>query len=122
MALKEEKFFASFGVMGGYMQPQGHLQVISNMIDYGLNPQEALNFLRFCIEGKDQYGTVYLEDGISEEVIEKLKNMGHNVSMNTVKGYDRSMFGRGQIITKDFKTGVLCGGTDPRCDGIVIGY
>jgi gamma-glutamyltranspeptidase/glutathione hydrolase len=112
--------YASLGVMGGFMQPQGHTQVLVNLIDDGLNPQAALDRPRFCIEptpGKN-FGQVSLEEGISNEVLEALAGMGHLV--NRVSGMGRALFGRGQIIQRDPFSGVLCAGSDPRADGCAM--
>ncbi|CAF1059490.1 unnamed protein product [Rotaria sp. Silwood1] len=121
---------ACYGVMGGFMQPQGHLQVLMNMLHYNMNVQSALDAPRFCIgpyipNGIDEYveSEVYLEDGISQQVLEKLKSFGHKVKL--VKGVDRSMFGRGQIIVKvpnDDNRLVWAAASDPRSDGFSIGY
>ncbi len=104
-----------FGVMGGFMQPQGHMQVISAMLDDGANPQEALNRLRFCIEPGEAGGKICVEEGIPNEILQELENMGHEIEVR--KGYDRVLFGRGQIISREEKTGTLCAGCDPRSDG-----
>jgi len=111
---------APFGVMGGYMQPQGHVQVLLNLFHDGLDPQSALDKPRFCIEEGNPSGTVALEDGIAEEVMAQLADMGHKV--RHVAGFSRSLFGRGQIIKCDPDTGVLCGGSDPRGDGCALGF
>ncbi|CCO22523.1 gamma-glutamyltransferase family protein [Maridesulfovibrio hydrothermalis] len=108
-----------FGVMGGFMQPQGHIQVITAMLDDDATPQEALNRLRFCIEPGEAGGRVCTEEGIPEETVEELIRMGHEIDIR--KGYNRTIFGRGQIITRDAKTRTLCGGCDPRSDGQVSG-
>ncbi|WP_031480814.1 gamma-glutamyltransferase [Maridesulfovibrio frigidus] len=105
-----------FGVMGGFMQPQGHMQVISAMLDDGANPQEALNRLRFCIEPGEAGGKICVEEGIPSEILKELEDMGHEIEVR--KGYDRVLFGRGQIISRDETTGTLCAGCDPRSDGI----
>jgi gamma-glutamyltranspeptidase/glutathione hydrolase len=101
-----------FGVMGGFMQPQGHMQVVSNLMDDGLDPQQALDQPRFCIGG----GSVYLEEGLPAS---ELAARGHEVSV--VTGYNRSVFGRGQIILRQ-PDGVLWAGSDPRADGCAIGF
>jgi gamma-glutamyltranspeptidase/glutathione hydrolase len=111
--------FASFGVMGGFMQPQGHVQVFAAMADSGLNPQEALDLPRFCIEDGRAGGDVALEEGMPADVIEGLSKRGHGV--HRVSGWDRALFGRGQIILRDPTTGVLTGGSDPRADGHALG-
>jgi gamma-glutamyltranspeptidase/glutathione hydrolase len=112
--------YASFGVMGGFMQPQGHLQVIVAMIDDGLDPQAALDRPRFCISNSEAGGTVSLEEGIPDPVVSDLAKMGHPV--NQVSGHGRALFGRGQIIRRDPESGVLWGGSDPRADGCAMTY
>ncbi|SMF00820.1 gamma-glutamyltransferase family protein [Desulfovibrio gilichinskyi] len=116
---KNGSLHSVFGVMGGFMQPQGHMQVISAMLDDGADPQEALNRLRFCIESGDAGGKVCLEEGISDETIKQLSEMGHQVEMKS--GYERVLFGRGQIISREEETGTLCAGCDPRSDGVAGG-
>ena len=110
--------YASFGVMGGFMQPQGHMQVFSALVDDGLDPQAALDRPRFCIEQDDPRGAVSLEEGISPEVMAGLAEMGHPVT--PVGGIGRSLFGRGQIIRRDPVSGVLWAGSDPRADGCAM--
>jgi gamma-glutamyltranspeptidase/glutathione hydrolase len=110
--------YASFGVMGGFMQPQGHMQVVISLVDDQLDPQAALDRPRFCIDDGSAGGQVLLEDGIPSDAQVELEKMGHRVY--TVSGLDRSAFGRGQIIRRDASTGVLCGGSDPRADGCVM--
>ena len=110
--------YASFGVMGGFMQPQGHMQVVLSLLDDGLDPQAALDQPRFCIDDGTAGGQVALEEGISPEVLSELGKLGH--ALYSVSGYARSVFGRGQIIRRDATTGVLCGGSDPRADGCAM--
>ena len=105
--------FASFGVMGGFMQPQGHLQVLSALVDDAQDPQSALDQPRFCIQDE----TVAFEDGIPAEVVNTLSKMGHPIA--TVSGYERALFGRGQIILRE-ADGVLWAGSDPRADGCAM--
>lgn len=100
-----------FGVMGGFMQPQGHLQVISNLIDFDMNPQEALDAPRFQFM---QGNTVEVESGITNEITEQLKLMGHDIVINN----DSSNFGRGQIILRT-AFGSYIGATEPRTDGTI---
>ncbi|MCG3258600.1 MAG: gamma-glutamyltransferase [Candidatus Heimdallarchaeota archaeon] len=120
MATKDGELYASFGVMGGFNQPQGHAQVIINMVDYGMNPQQALNAPRFTIRDGTSGGNVALEDGISDSTMSALKSMGHEIIPTS--GIARMIFGRGQIIKRDSKSGVLCGGTSPRADGLAIAW
>ena len=119
------QLIASFGVMGGFMQPQGHLQVIVALVDDRLDPQAALDRPRFCIEavGPSQWdgaldSKVAMEDGIPAATLISLAEMGHPVA--PVSGHERAIFGRGQIILRDPETGVLCGGSDPRVDGCAM--
>jgi gamma-glutamyltranspeptidase/glutathione hydrolase len=120
MALKDGALWASFGVMGGFMQPQGHVQVLSAMLDDALNPQEALNRPRWLLAEGTADSPLYLEDGIPLRVMSALADMGHPV--RPVSGYGRGLFGDGQIIRRDAESGVLFGGTDPRKDGQVAAY
>jgi gamma-glutamyltranspeptidase/glutathione hydrolase len=110
--------FASFGVMGGFMQPQGHVQVFSALVDGGLDPQSALDLPRFCIDSSARTGTVSLEQGIPVETQMRLAEMGHPIQ--SVAGIGRSLFGRGQVILRDPGTGVLTAGSDPRADGCAM--
>ena len=107
-----------FGVMGGFMQPQGHTQVVVALADDGLDPQSALDRPRFCINNGTAGGQVGLEDGIPAETLRVLQGMGHVVY--PVTGYGRSLFGRGQIILRDQSSGVLTAGSDPRADGCAM--
>ncbi len=101
-----------FGVMGGYMQPQGHIQVIFRMLDDQLNPQAALDAPRWkWVEGN----TVEVEHSFPLHLAGKLADRGHNI----VYSRDRSGFGRGQVIIRDPAGGILCGATEPRADGTV---
>ncbi len=115
---KGEALYASYGVMGGFMQPQGHVQVLSALVDHGFDPQSALDLPRFCIDVEEAGGRVALEEGVPDPVFEELKNMGHPVY--SVHGFERSLFGRGQVILRDAETGVLCAGSDPRADGCAM--
>jgi gamma-glutamyltranspeptidase/glutathione hydrolase len=114
----DSSLYASFGVMQGFMQPQGHVQVVIGLAIDGLDPQAALDRPRFYIAGGTSSGQVYIEEGISDRVLAALHEMGHNVVR--VTGLDRGMFGRGQIITRDPFTGVLAAGSDPRADGCAM--
>ncbi|RME07529.1 MAG: gamma-glutamyltransferase family protein [Anaerolineae bacterium] len=113
------RLFASFGVMGGFMQPQGHVQVVSALVDDRLDPQSALDRPRFCITDGRAGGTVALEEGISPEVTARLAEMGHPVE--PTQGYARAVFGRGQVILRSATNGVLIGGSDGRADGLAMG-
>ncbi|MCC6500659.1 MAG: gamma-glutamyltransferase family protein [Anaerolineales bacterium] len=110
----DEALYASYGVMGGFMQPQGHVQVLSALVDDGLDPQAALDRPRFCIDAEESGGRVAIEEGMSQETFTGLEKLGHPVY--SVSGYERALFGRGQVILRD-EFGALCGGSDPRADG-----
>ncbi len=111
--------YGPFGVMGGFMQPQGHVQVVVNMIDDGLDPQAALDRPRFCLSEASPSSRVQLEEGLPAATLQALSRMGHTVV--PVSGDARSIFGRGQIIRRE-PDGVLWGGSDPRADGLAIGF
>ena len=106
--------------MGGFMQPQGHLQVVVGMVDDGLDPQAALNRLRFCIDGGKAGAPVNLETGLPAQIVEGLAQRGHRL-LPDIASFARSVFGRGQSIRCD-PEGVLWGGSDPRADGCAMGF
>jgi gamma-glutamyltranspeptidase/glutathione hydrolase len=125
MALKDGKPWFTFGVMGGDMQPQGHVQVLVNLIDFGMNVQAAGEAPRIEHVGSAtptgkpaaaNGGTVQLEPGISEEILIGLLRRGHDVKRVAVNG------GGYQGILIDPKTGSLFGGTEARKDGMAVGY
>jgi gamma-glutamyltranspeptidase/glutathione hydrolase len=110
--------YSSFGVMGGFMQPQGHVQVLTGLIDDGLDPQAALDRPRVNLAEARPGSPVSLEEGLPDETVTELAAMGHEIEV--VTGQMRAMFGRGQVILRDDETGVLCGGSDPRADGCAV--
>ncbi len=118
MITKNSNLVSSLGVMGGFQQPQGHLQVISNLIDFGMNPQEALDSERFSVSIEND--TLFVENSFNPDVVAALKLKGHSVSINS--GFDRGLFGGGQIIVRDNDEGVLFGGSDPRKDGLSVSF
>jgi len=103
-----------FGVMGGFMQPQGHIQLLSRVIDYGMNPQTALDAPRWQWLGEKRFE---VEMGMSELIVEELRKRGHKITYQQ----DRGSFGRGQMIVRDV-SGTLCGATEPRTDGAVAAW
>jgi len=107
-----------FGVMGGPMQPQGHLQVVNALVDDGATPQDALDRPRFFIEPEREGGRVYLETGTPTAVADGLRARGHDIVVDPPTT-GRSMFGRGQIILREHD-GSLVGGSDHRADGCVL--
>ena len=120
LALKDGELWASFGVMGGFMQPQGHFQIISAMVDDDLNPQEALNRPRWYIDRGDPGGALLIEDGSPFKTLADLAERGHRIQPEA--GLGRGNFGRGQIIRYDAETGVLHGGSEPRADGQIAAF
>eukprot|EP01103_Thecamoeba_quadrilineata_P002259 TRINITY_DN12246_c0_g1_i1.p1 TRINITY_DN12246_c0_g1~~TRINITY_DN12246_c0_g1_i1.p1 ORF type:complete len:543 (+),score=98.80 TRINITY_DN12246_c0_g1_i1:51-1679(+) len=104
-----------FGVMGGYMQPQGHLQVITQTIDGRLSPQAALEVARWrwSLDGR----TIFVEEGFAKEKIEELRGLGHEVIVSK----SNRGFGLGQIIWRTHN-GLLVGGSDSRADGSVAAW
>lgn len=121
---KDEQPFMSFGVMGGAMQPQGHVQILVNIIDFGMNLQEAGDVPRIRHSGSSQPtdeimidgGILNLEHGFSEEVIQELTNRGHQVKVGT-GGY-----GGYQAIKWDARNKVYVGASESRKDGHAAGY
>ena len=117
MVFKDSQLWMSFGVMGGAIQPQGHVQVLVNLIDLGMDLQEAIDAPRFrFMTGK----SVLFEDELTAPVIEKLIAMGHVRA--TPPGVLRSSMGGGQAIMIDPATKTLMGASDPRKDGMALGY
>ena len=106
---KQGKPMGPFGVMGGFMQPQGHVQVLTKLIDCGLNPQAAIDAPRWQWTQGLQ---VNMEPEFPAHLIEGLQQRGHKI------GYDinRGAFGKGQMILAT-PHGTLMGGTEPRCEG-----
>ena len=114
MVMKDGKPFMSFGVMGGDMQPQGHVLVLTNMIDMGMDIQHAIETPRFRYMNGNR---VYLETEMGKDVIDKLTARGHQAMTPR-----RNQMGGGQAIIIDPKTGALLGGSDIRKDGMAAGY
>ena len=119
MGTRDGEVHASFGVRGGFQQPQGHLQVVSNLVDFGLDSQKALDALRFSIDVTGDK-SVRVEEDLDAKVVADLRSRGHDVGV--IGGYDRTMFGGGQLITRDSDSGVLTAGTEPRKDGSALGW
>lgn len=103
----------AFGVMGGDMQPQGHVQVVSGIVDYGLNPQATNDCPRVRVADANQ---VFVEAGVGAETVRQLVQMGHSVRMEA----EMAGFGGGQMIWRDPETGVLVAGSEPRKDGQAV--
>jgi gamma-glutamyltranspeptidase/glutathione hydrolase len=103
-----------FGVMGGPMQPQGHLQMVVNQVDYGMNPQSSLDAPRWqWLRGRQ----VEVETGVPDHVMHGLSARGHTITIQSIP----SGFGRGQIIRR-LPNGVYVAGSEPRADGCAVGW
>ena len=119
LAMRGGELWLSFGVVGGFQQPQGHLQVVSNMVDFGMDPQRALDALRFRIDITGS-GEVGLEAGVSPGLARALEARGHRIRI--FDGHDRALFGGGQVIARDPQSGALVAGSEPRADGAAVGW
>ncbi len=121
---RDGKPWISFGLMGGGMQPQGHTQIIVNMVDYGLGLQAAGDAARWRHEGSTEptstqtsgVGTLHLENGVPDDVRRELEAMGYRL------GRSDGGFGGYQAIMRDPETGVYFGASEMRKDGSAIGY
>jgi gamma-glutamyltranspeptidase/glutathione hydrolase len=133
--MKDGDPWMSFGLMGGGMQPQGHVQILVNLVDYGMNLQEAGDAARLMHDGGraptdpllgspadtyeiDTLGTLFVEPGTPAATIEALRAMGHNVEIET----SGIPFGGYQAIVRDPATGAYTGATEMRKDGQASGY
>jgi gamma-glutamyltranspeptidase/glutathione hydrolase len=112
MVMKDNRPWLSFGVMGGDMQPQGHVQVLLNLIEFGMNIQEAGEAARF----RHSDAGLAVESAIGTDARGGLEKRGHKVITRD------GVFGGFQGILIDPRTGVMMGGSDPRKDGLAIGY
>lgn len=117
MAFRDGQPWLSYGVMGGYMQPQGHVQVLTNMVDFGMDPQTALDAPRWSVDPLT--GEVTLEPGLAH-VADDLTRFGHTVRLTEPR--QAIQYGGGQVIMIDPATGMLHAGSDPRKDGCAVGY
>ena len=113
-AHRNGKPFMSFGVMGGHMQAQGHVQMMVRILGHGQNPQAASDAPRWHLT---ENGDLALETGMPAEVINGLKTLGHRVLLNQPE----HLFGGAQLIAR-LPTGGYCGGSDHRKEGLVAGY
>jgi gamma-glutamyltranspeptidase/glutathione hydrolase len=112
MALRNGRVAYCFGVMGGNYQPAGHAHVLTNMVDYGMDPQEALDCPRIFHDGE----RLDVEPGVAPEVADGLAAMGHEVTLPVAP------LGGGQIIGIDWQKGTLAAASEPRKDGCALGY
>jgi gamma-glutamyltranspeptidase/glutathione hydrolase len=112
MAVRDGRAWMPYGVMGGDYQPFGHVHLLTNMLDFGMDPQAALDCARVFYDS----GNVEVERGIPEKAVAGLKQRGHQ----TVAAPEP--LGGGQAIQIDAKAGTLTAGSDPRKDGCALGY
>jgi gamma-glutamyltranspeptidase/glutathione hydrolase len=112
MVLKDGRPHMAFGVMGAHFQPMGHVYVMSNMFDYGMDPQEAIDCPRVFFDGD----TVLVEESVPADVVAGLKQLGHEVAMRSMP------WGGAQIVVMDKDNGILIGASDGRKDGLALGY
>ncbi|HVV61737.1 MAG TPA: gamma-glutamyltransferase [Pseudolabrys sp.] len=112
LAMRNGRCDVTFGVMGAHYQPMGHVQLVLNMLDFGMDVQQAIDAPRFFFEGD----RVLVEHGTPVATIEGLKRRGHDVV------YAPSPWGGAQTIKIDWDRGVLIGGSEPRKDGCALGY
>ena len=112
LAMRDGRTEMSFGVMGAHYQPMGHVQIVNNMVDYGMDVQQAIDAPRFFFEGEQ----TVVETGTPKATIEGLKARGHDVV------YAATPWGGAQTIKIDWDRGVLIGGSEPRKDGCALGY
>jgi gamma-glutamyltranspeptidase/glutathione hydrolase len=112
LAMRDGRCDMSFGVMGAHYQPMGHVQIVNNMLDYGMDVQQAIDCPRFFFEGEE----TVVETGTPQTTIDGLKARGHNVVLAG------SPWGGAQVIKIDWDRGVLIAGSEPRKDGMALGY
>jgi gamma-glutamyltranspeptidase/glutathione hydrolase len=112
LAMRGGRADMTFGVMGAHYQPMGHVQIATNMVDYGMDVQQAIDAPRFFFEG----GQSVVERGTPAATIEGLKARGHDVAIAPTP------WGGGQTVKIDWERGVLIAGSDPRKDGCALGY
>jgi gamma-glutamyltranspeptidase/glutathione hydrolase len=113
MLTKDSRAVMPFGVMGGHYQAMGHAHLLSNLVDFGLDLQEAIDLPRVFAP---QQGPVEVESGVSRATVEGLRKLGHETTA------PEKPIGGGQAIWIDWKEGVLTGASDPRKDGCAIGF
>ncbi len=112
MVMKGHRAVMPYGVMGAQYQPTGHAHVVSNVLDYGMDVQEALD----CPRGFYYDGRLQVERSVSRDTVHKLRKIGHKVIEPPLP------LGGGQAIWIDWKRGTLIGGSEPRKDGCALGY
>jgi gamma-glutamyltranspeptidase/glutathione hydrolase len=127
MVFQDDELRMTFGCMGANMQPQGQVQILLNAIDRGMNPQEAIDASRVRVLGGNR---ISVESTFPSDVIARLASAGHEIIAGEEPPADwmhphdflRSFMGGAQAIAIDAELDTLCGGSDPRLDGVAIGY
>lgn len=119
MTHEDDSLWGPIGMMGGFMQPQGQVQLVTALVDDGVDPQTALDRPRFCIDSGDAGGVVQLEERVPARVVAGLAARGHVINAG-VPSFARAMFGRGQVILRA-RDGSVIGGSDRRADGCALG-
>jgi gamma-glutamyltranspeptidase/glutathione hydrolase len=112
MVMKDGQAVMPFGVMGGHYQPVGHAWFLTNFLEYGLDIQQSMDLFRVFPSG----GKLQFERGVPEDLVRRLAAMGH-VTEPTERPH-----GGGQAIWIDHGRGVLVGASEPRKDGMALGY
>jgi gamma-glutamyltranspeptidase / glutathione hydrolase len=113
--MEQGELHIGFGIMGGPNQPLAHAQFVSNLVDYGMNIQAAVEAPRFTVPGNTVSCDIVIESRIKPEVLQALRDKGHNLTEH--KEYSVSM-GRGQAVMHNSKSGMNSGASDPRADGV----
>jgi len=114
MVTKDDDLAICFGVMGGFMQPQGHVQVLSNIVDHGMDAQGALDAPRFNFQEENRF---LIEPHFPETIYAALRRRGHELSIAAGGNY-----GGGQVIMVDPESGALLAGSEPRKDGCAVAF
>src|SRR5262249_25029478 len=112
MALENGAPTLVFGVMGAHFQPMGHVYIMSNLLDYGMDPQEAIDSARVCFEDD----ALVIEEAIPAPIVAGLEALGHRIRVRELP------WGGAQMIAIDREHGVLIGASDHRKDGLALGY
>jgi gamma-glutamyltranspeptidase / glutathione hydrolase len=127
MVFRGDDLHMTFGCMGANMQPQGQVQILVNLIDRAMNPQQAIDASRVRVLGANR---ISVESTFPPDVIARLASFGHEIIPGEAPPADwlqphdflHSFMGSAQAIVIDRAFGTLCGGSDPRLDGVAIGY
>jgi gamma-glutamyltranspeptidase/glutathione hydrolase len=116
MLMKDGRAQMPFGVMGGQYQACGHAHLLTNILDWNMDLQEAVDFTRVFPDNEDSQGRVQVESGLPQNVLTGLERLGHRTYIPS------RPIGGAQAIWIDWEQGALRGASDPRKDGMAIGY